>query len=916
MSSPVSTLSQQAQTFPIILLVDIISSEDGAALHLSQLPITHGGNTYLAQILSASGFEVSLDSSPIGIMAIPDVTFTIGDVSGGSQGQGNISDWDNQHYFKNSSMTVTAVFYNPTTKNAASSDSRIIFKGICNAPDQVLPDSVTISAYSRFNAEFLLVPVDRVSIFSQTNFPNDGAQDCDDGNAGGSGPANANSSGYAMFHGASQTGGGADGQGDSLVVPANGAADAYLPYFGCGYGPLRATNPLGNLLVASATATVGLCSSTTIGNSGASYPASNGLQNHIVCITSGTGAGQMRRIASNTSTQITVANAFTTTPDGTSAFSVVYGFCGKDNASCKARGMYTTDSSSRTTSRFRGISYVPIPGQGGQGSVSHSNASKVTINPDQAKFNNPIAIIYGTQTVTPQELFSVTGYFNAQYTHGVYLIGAGPCYRLQNLIVGGTIVPYTSNSTYNSHGSSRTVLASGEWTYQNGVLGNAFANSEFPSDDTHGNLCMLYARFPPEFLSNVPGAAQMQVQVTGLPLWSCDSSGSMSYNAVRTDEPAWIILDVLRRSGWKLSEINLPSFYAFSAYCDQQININVSSTQTTTGFRHALSLAITQQTPAGEVLRQMLGACHAILSYDQNGLLRIDSENRLTNTTTSAAIISTGVQWVTVADGAGITIGSVLSVDAGGSQETVSVINVRAVGTSFQVNANFTKTHALGVAVTASASYSFSLSSITQDSKAYPDLKRTSLKTRDTPNQFTTQFQDAMRAYVVDTVNLISTVEANAFGAPVIGQLEAQGVETVDAATRLCQLSLYKAHGRRDSSNKILSRGNLFATLSTSVKGIDVRAGQIVTLTYLKESWSGKLFRVTQVSPVQDAQFPFWKMQFVLREHDDGWYDDINGVISSTPGTVNPPSPPVGGPGSGGGGGGPVGPPGRRLPVV
>ncbi len=79
-------------------------------------------------------------------------------------------------------------------------------------------------------------------------------------------------------------------------------------------------------------------SSTTIGKTGLGRGV-NADQNELVMIISGTGAGQERKIISNTSTTYTVSPAWTTVPDGTSRFVVIYRICAKDRASCSARGM-------------------------------------------------------------------------------------------------------------------------------------------------------------------------------------------------------------------------------------------------------------------------------------------------------------------------------------------------------------------------------------------------------------------------------------------------------------------------------------------------------------------------------------------------------------------------------------------------
>lgn len=89
-------------------------------------------------------------------------------------------------------------------------------------------------------------------------------------------------------------------------------------------------------------------SSTTIGNSGLGRTV-NGDTDGSVYIISGTGAGQNRAIASNTATTFTISPAWTTTPDGTSRFMVVYRSCAKDVGSCTTRGV---------TERFPGIIFL------------------------------------------------------------------------------------------------------------------------------------------------------------------------------------------------------------------------------------------------------------------------------------------------------------------------------------------------------------------------------------------------------------------------------------------------------------------------------------------------------------------------------------------------------------------------------
>jgi hypothetical protein len=82
--------------------------------------------------------------------------------------------------------------------------------------------------------------------------------------------------------------------------------------------PSYADNGL-DLNFATGTATAG--ASTTLTNSGKAW-ATNQWANYQIKITAGTGAGQIRTIASNTGTVITVSSAWTTNPDATSVYHI------------------------------------------------------------------------------------------------------------------------------------------------------------------------------------------------------------------------------------------------------------------------------------------------------------------------------------------------------------------------------------------------------------------------------------------------------------------------------------------------------------------------------------------------------------------------------------------------------------------
>lgn len=105
--------------------------------------------------------------------------------------------------------------------------------------------------------------------------------------------------------------------------------------------------------VATGTATAGGVSTLT--NSAKNW-ATNQFANAQVRIVSGTGAGQIRTIASNTATELTLSTSWTTTPDSTSVYSIEgnQSFLYLGNSSSTTFYRYSIISNSWTTLSSRG----------------------------------------------------------------------------------------------------------------------------------------------------------------------------------------------------------------------------------------------------------------------------------------------------------------------------------------------------------------------------------------------------------------------------------------------------------------------------------------------------------------------------------------------------------------------------------
>ena len=858
----ISALAAQAQTLEPLVVFDIVSVYDQAVLRISSAKTVFGGNTYLAAVTAVQGFQLQLENSTLGAAAIPEITLTLGN------SDGTYSQWDNAHYFKNARITATFIFHDPSTGQAGSSDSIVVFKGICNAPEQVTDDILTFSAFNRFTSQLLLLPQSRISHLSQTVFPGEGKDDSDV--AASTDPSTA---AYAWVQ--------SDSNRSRIDWP-------------CGYGPMRGSfgfggsNPLGNWKLAPVSAP-DTHTATTIGKTGLGM-VSGEMVGHFVIITSGTGAGQSRRIAANTSTVMTVANAFTTAPDGTSQFAVAYGYCPKSKDACKARGMFDTDSSSRTTKRFRGISVIPDQYL----SRLYQTSNKWSIDSHQAKYNQIIPRVYGSCRVPGQIIFIVTDTKNLS---GHILFCDGEISSLSGLIIEGKTIPFQQSPSQEQ--------VTGSYTCVLGARGANATQSRYPGQDPYGMMAVVYLIILPLAFTGNNTDFQSSALVQGRKVETVDSSGN-SLGWSYSDNHAWVLYDILKETGWDPSEIHLRSFHSYSEYANQIIVADNGNGSTTSVKRFYVSLLINQQRAVADVIAGLMGSGRMILSYDKNGLLRLDCENRLANTTLSLAISSTGIQFARVADGAGISVDTQLVIDKGtGSEETVTVLSIRNVG-PIEFQANFAKTHSIGATVQALTDFDFDDSSIALDSNGRSTLMRYSQKTPDVPNEYTVEFFNSLRNNAQDSAVLLDTTAANEIGAKLTAQLPADGFPTMDAALRGERLALYKGQGARNQDGTIRSRGNLYVQFESTVKGILVRIGGIISITNAREGWNKKLFRVLSIDPSLDSVYPYWRIRYVAREHDDSWYDDINNSVPFNVNTDLPrgPSGPGGGGGTGGGTGG------------
>ena len=239
-----------------------------------------------------------------------------------------------------------------------------------------------------------------------------------------------------------------------------------------------------------------------------------------------------------------------------------YTSCDYTRTSCVARGMFSVDSSSNVTARFGGMEFVPPQIQVRAFGEKGTNLSPVIDN--LALYNDPVPLVYGTAWYAPPIVFARN---DGNLTRMEVLLGMGQIDSVAMVIVNGIEIPQAQSGVNMTGTGWWQVITSGT---RNGAFDPNFTDaSGNPLGDPYGSMAMMSVVVP-NAISNGQTLPSIQVLINGLLLEQFDSSGN-SLGESFSNNPAWVLLDVLRRCGWLTTDVYLPSFAAAAATCASAI---------------------------------------------------------------------------------------------------------------------------------------------------------------------------------------------------------------------------------------------------------------------------------------------------------------------------------------------------------
>ena len=164
---------------------------------------------------------------------------------------------------------------------------------------------------------------------------------------------------------------------------------------------------------------------------------------------------------------------------------------------------------------------------------------------------------------------------------------------------------------------------------------------------------------------------------------------------------------------------------------------------------------------------------------------------------------------------------------------------------------------------------SSAFSGIVRKANGEPTFRMYSRSMADTPNRLSVEFQDALNEYQQDSFSLVDADDVARSGQEVSQTLAAVGLPNFDQASRILKLNLDRS-----------VRGNTYVEFQTSVKAYGIRPGDLITITYLKEGLNRVAFRVLKIAPGMNHRLSAITAQI----HDDSWYADSNGQVTSASG--------------------------------
>jgi len=485
--------------------------------------------------------------------------------------------------------------------------------------------------------------------------------------------------------------------------------------------------------------------------------------------------------------------------------------CSYTKDACAERGMFDLDSMGRPTKRFSGFEYVPLS-KIVRGYGEQRREAQPVVSPEDAS-GAVIPIVYGTAWT---EAILVLAQSDGNLLRGEAVLCEGPIAGVIKVVVNGVeLASGVAGADMTGTGWYNVISLGGRTGAFNEEF---FGGATVGGGDPNAGLARISIAIP-EAEGSGSRIRKIQVLVQGAVLPIYQPTGAYAGESY-TSNPAWVLLDLLRRSGYKETELDIASFAGSAAICGSTVSTVDRQGRTFLEPLADCNLLLRTPTPVGEVLSAVQAGAGLLLRVGRDGRIECIHESPISVQQPVAPPGSNAVEalqggWPAYEFGDG----------TGGFG---------------------------GIALSASRE---------------PSLRVYSRSHSDSSNQVTVDFLDPHNEYVSDTFTLTDVDDVIQVGQEVKSRLFAAGVTGEAQAHRLC---------RRFLDRKL--RGNLYAEFQTSIKAALLRPGDLITLSIASAGLTRQLFRVLSVAPGFNGE----RVGIVAQWHEDSWYE-VDGLMVVNP---------------------------------
>lgn len=296
----------------------------------------------------------------------------------------------------------------------------------------------------------------------------------------------------------------------------------------------------------------------------------------------------------------TGANAVGNYVSGSTPFTT----CALTREDCIAHGMFTVDSSSRTTGRFGGVTWVaPTTFVGTQyttGRTFHTNEPGYN-QPNQARYNAVIPWVYGTQWVDAMPLAPAADPNSLRF-EAIICLGDVGTSGIQKVVCNGVEITYNnlSDPLYT-------------WRYVNTGGRNGAVNTDAifnGKGDPYGSICAIEVVIPAEL--GAPGSIPtLRVLVSGPKIRVYTTP--TAFTTIFTTNPVWHLMDLCVKTGWTYVQMDIQTFLDAAAICDVAVPYTNLAGNSATHERWRSSFALEARIPASQAITMLRRSCGLFL---------------------------------------------------------------------------------------------------------------------------------------------------------------------------------------------------------------------------------------------------------------------------------------------------------------